>query len=345
MKECKCKCGGCAKKGGAVSLDSIYKKGGYTVEELKALWKIDYYENLLKVYSKLINNLQDSNKIILIIISFCSIKDLTNIKKLYDYFDLSKSKITIQDIKYIGDAIINNIQMEPFFVIKISNAYNHTYDMSFTQEILKQNLIQYDFYQASITTNIHDIPSFNKSLSLSSLISINSGNNIEFIKNPLNWNNTFVSAHVMIVKDIYTANKKMLMLTHMPTSIRGTLVETDCRLGIPGGNIDSSDYTPWTAMLREYKEEAELDFPINYKLINTFIWEKKHIIFLVNTDDNIDDFVINNEEIYSRKWFSIKELKDIIQSSSKGSKQVKGSFKMRNGAINSTDAIIKLMAY
>lgn len=343
MKECKCKCGGCAKKGGAISLDSIYKKGGYSVEELKTLWIVDYYENLLKVYSKLINNLEDSNKIILIIISFCSIKNLTNIKKLYDYFDLSKSKITIQDIKYIGDAIINNIPMEPFFVLKISNAYNYTYDMSFTQEILKQNLIQYDFYQTSITTSIHDFSSFNNSLS--SLVSINSGNNIEFVKNPLNWNNNVVSAHVMIVKDIYTTNKKMLMLTHMPTSIRGTLLETDCRLGIPGGHIDPTDYTPWSSMLREYKEEAELDFPTNYKLINTFIWEKKYVIFLVNTDDKINYVVINNKEIYSRKWFSINELKDIILSSNKGSKQIKGSFKMRNGAINSTDAIIKLMAY
>ena len=141
MKDCKCKCGGCAMKGGALSLDSVYKKGGYTVEDLKVLWLGDYYEPLLELYTKLINNLEASNKIILIIITFCSFRELTGIKKLFDYFHLNKAKITLVEIEWLYNAIINNIQMEPFFVIKISNAYNHIYSIDFTNEILKENLL------------------------------------------------------------------------------------------------------------------------------------------------------------------------------------------------------------
>ena len=56
------------------------------------------------------------------------------------------------------------------------------------------------------------------------------------------------------------------MLTHKPGTILEPLSETDCRLGPPGGLIDPGDSTPWDAMLREYKEEAGLDFPKNHTL-------------------------------------------------------------------------------
>ena len=69
------------------------------------------------------------------------------------------------------------------------------------------------------------------------------------------------SAHVLLVKDT-----RILMLTHKPGTIREPLIETDCRLGPPGGLIDPGDSTPWAAMLREYKEEAGLDFPKNHTL-------------------------------------------------------------------------------
>jgi 8-oxo-dGTP pyrophosphatase MutT (NUDIX family) len=97
-------------------------------------------------------------------------------------------------------------------------------------------------------------------------------------------------------------------------------------------------------MLREYKEEAGLDFPKNHTLENTFTWCNKYLIFLVTTDAEISDGEVKkNKEIFSRKWFSIDEIKNIIQASK--SKQIKGVFKMRNGAGASTDAIIKFMKY
>ena len=134
------------------------------------------------------------------------------------------------------------------------------------------------------------------------------------------------------------------MLTHKPGTIQEPLTETDCRLGPPGGLVDPKDSTPWAAMLREYKEEAGLDFPINHTLKNTFTWCKKYLIFLVTTDAEIPDEEVNkNKEIFSRKWFSIDEIKNIIQASK--SKQIKGVFKMRNGAGASTDAIINFMKY
>lgn len=338
MKECKCKCGGCVKKGGYLSLDALYTKGGYTFEELKGLWG-DHYDSLLDLYYKLNNNLEASNKIILIIISF---KGYTNIKKLYDYYDVGKHKITLVNIEKLSTAIINNIRMEPFFVIKISNAHNLLYSSDFTKETLKQNLIQYELYKSSVESE----NDYSVSNDMLSLMSVNSGNNLEFIKNPLNCNNNVISAHVLIVKDIYSDNKKILMLTHKPIVSRGTLMETDCRLGPPGGIIDPTDSTPWNAMLREYKEEAGLDFPKNHTLINTFIWKNKYLIFLVSTDNEISEMIVDNNEIYSRKWFSVKDLKDIIKGSFvKGSKQVKGVFKMRNGAFESTSAIIEFMGF
>ena len=134
------------------------------------------------------------------------------------------------------------------------------------------------------------------------------------------------------------------MLAHNPSQIRGKLEETDCRLGPPGGIIDTTDNTPWDAMIREYKEETETAFPKNFTLINTFIWKKKHVVFVVNSESRISNKIIRNDEIYSRRLFYIDNLKEII-ANSKGSRQVKGQFKMRNGAIDSTSAIIDFMGY
>lgn len=351
MKECKCKCGGCVKKGGYLSLDVLYTKGGYTFEELKGLWDS---EDLISIYYKLFNNLYDTNKIIHIIISFCTFKELKDVKKLYDYFELSKSKITIFDINYIYDAIMNNMPMDPFFVLKMINANNLLYSSDFTEEILKENLRQYEAYMTSRNNYIlhNNIQS--------NLLSVCSGDNIEVVKNPLNWYKYNVitqpldtskyegnaSAHVLVFKDFGNKESKILMLTHKPYKPHENLIETDCRLGAPGGIIDLTDNNPWDAMLREYKEEVGIPFPSQYKLLNTFIWKNRHIIFVINTTSNISEKVVDNNEIYSRKWFSVNDLKDIIKGSFvKGSKQVKGVFKMRNGAFESTSAIMEFMGY
>mgnify|MGYP006075070669 CR=1 FL=1 len=336
MKVCKCKCGGCSKKGGALSLDNIYNKGGYTFEELKTLWG-DHYDSLLDLHYKLNDNLEASKKIILIIISF---RELKGIKKLFDYHELNKYQITLADIEKLCNAIVNNIRMEPFFVLILNNVNNLVYSEDFINATLEQNLLHYATYQ-SYTTNANTDSS--SSYIQNSLAVVSSGNNLDFIKNPVNWNKKIKSAHVLLVKD-----KQILMLTHKPTHKPGTilepLTETDCRLGPPGGLIDPKDSTPWAAMLREYKEEAGLDFPKNHTLENTFTWCNKYLIFLVTTDAEISDGEVKkNKEIFSRKWFSIDEIKKIIQASN--SKQVKGFFKMRNGAGPSTDAIIKFMKY
>ena len=286
MKVCKCKCGGCSKKGGALSLDNIYNKGGYTFEELKTLWG-DHYDSLLDLHYKLNDNLEASKKIILIIISF---RELKGIKKLFDYHELNKYQITLADIEKLCNAIVNNIRMEPFFVLILNNVNNLVYSEDFINATLEQNLLHYATYQ-SYTTNANTDSS--SSYIKNSLAVVSSGNNLDFIKNPVNWNPMIKSAHVLLVKDT-----QILMLTHKPGTIREPLSETDCRLGPPGGLIDPTDSTPWDAMLREYKEEAGLDFPIKHTLINT--------------------------EIFSRKWFSIDEIKKIIQASK--SKQIKWGF-------------------
>ena len=51
MKECKCKCGGCVKKGGGFMLETIYINGGYTYDDLNKLWGPKYYDYLLNIYN------------------------------------------------------------------------------------------------------------------------------------------------------------------------------------------------------------------------------------------------------------------------------------------------------
>jgi 8-oxo-dGTP pyrophosphatase MutT (NUDIX family) len=354
MKECKCKCGGCAKKGGGFMLETIFVNGGYTYEQLENLWGKKYYEYLLNIYSKLINNLEDSNKVILLIlniITLLSIQDIdsSEIKKLHSLFNF----LSIHDVNYLYQAIADNIHMEPFFVLRMANCHNFVYSNSFTEELLNQNTVQYNLYISylKILANEQYVSDFKMASAHSSykstIVSFFSGYNLDFVRNNVNWSNhsNVISAHVIITSTDYDSGKlRVLMLSHKPSSVRGELKETDCRLGPPGGIIDKTDKTPWDAMIREYHEEAGCHFPSKFDLINTFIWKKKHVVFVVNTESRIANGIVNNDEIYSRKWFNIDELKKIIESS-KHSKQVKGKFKMRNGAIDSTIAIIDFMSY
>lgn len=355
MKECKCKCGGCVKKGGAFMLETIFINGGYTFEDLKKLWGNRYYDYLLNIYTKLINNLEDSNKIITLILHIISLLTLqqlstSDIKKIHSLFNF----LSIHDLNYLYQAINDNIHMEPFFVLRMSNSHNFVYSNTFINELLKQNLIQYDLYKSylKLLTDHQYTSDFKMAVAHSSykstIVSFFSGNNLLFVKNSINWiaHPNVISAHVMIfTNDIDTNKLKILMLAHKPSSIRGKLVETDCRLGPPGGLIDSTDNTPWDAMKREYSEEAKLQFPNpnDFTLINTFIWKRKHVIFVVNFESEITNKIINNDEVYSRKWFNIKDIKEIIKN--KRTKQTKGIFKMRNSAIESTSAIIDFMGY
>ena len=88
---------------------------------------------------------------------------------------------------------------------------------------------------------------------------------------------------------------------------------------------------------------STLCLPNNFTLLNTFIWKKKYVIFVGSTETRITDKIIDNNEIYSRKWFDINDIKQIIKN--KNTKQTKGLFKMRNGAVDSTAAIIDFMGY
>ena len=54
MKECKCKCGGCVKKGGGFMLETIYINGGYTYDDLNKIWGPKYYDYLLNIYTVII---------------------------------------------------------------------------------------------------------------------------------------------------------------------------------------------------------------------------------------------------------------------------------------------------
>lgn len=353
MKQCKCKCGGCVKKGGAFMLETIFINGGYTFEDLKKLWGNKYYDYLLIIYNKLINNLEDSNKIISLILHIISLltfqylntNDLNKIHSIYNF-------ITIHELNYLYQAIYDNIHMEPFFVLRMSNSHNFVYSNSFIQELLTQNLLQYDLYKSYLTMLTDDQYSSDFKMAIthssykSTIVSFFSGNNLLFIKNKINWNShpNVISAHLLLLtNDIETNTLKCLMLTHKPSNIRGSLIETDCHLGPPGGLIDPTDNTPWDAMVREYKEEVNLHLPNNFTLLNTFIWKKKYVIFVGSTETRITDKIIDNNEIYSRKWFDINDIKQIIKN--KNTKQTKGLFKMRNGAVDSTAAIIDFMGY
>ena len=351
MPLCKCNCGGCSKKGGMFSLDLIYETGGYSYDELKELWGDKYYDYLLELYVKLINNLEGCSKVaklILNIVSIVSFKtiDSNDLRKLYDLYSL-KSYISIHDVNYLHQAIIDNIRMEPFFVLRLSNCYNFVYSKEFTEELLQQNQSEYElyvFYMKLVGNEQYSSEVASNSFN-SSIVSYFSGNNLEFIKNPLNWGDMkFKSAHVILLKDdVDSGETKVLMLAHLPTT-KSTkkIIETDCKLGPPGGMIDKEDNTPWDAMVREYYEETNLSFPSKIELINTFIWKKNHIVFVVKTINRIvEGRVTNNNEIYSRKLFTVEELREIIKDSS-GS-QVKGKLKMRNSAIKSTLSILDLL--
>ena len=83
MPMCKCNCGGCSKKGGMFSLDLMHEKGGYTYDELKELWSDKYYDYLLEIYIKLINNLEGCTKLVKLILNIVSIQSF---KKLDSYY-------------------------------------------------------------------------------------------------------------------------------------------------------------------------------------------------------------------------------------------------------------------
>ena len=151
MKVCKCKCGGCSKKGGALSLDNIYNKGGYTFEELNTLWG-DHYDSLLKLYYKVNFRLEATSSIISIILQSFSIpsSELKGIKNLFNFYFyvLNKYTVTLVDIEKLCNAIVNNIRMEPFFVSIINNVNNVAYSEDFINATLEQNLLHYATYQS-----------------------------------------------------------------------------------------------------------------------------------------------------------------------------------------------------
>ena len=348
MPMCKCNCGGCSKKGGMFSLDLMYETGGYTYDELKELWSDKYYDYLLEIYIKLINNLEGCTKLVKLILNIVSIQsfkklDSNDLRKFYNLYGL-KSDISINNVNYLYQALMDNIRMEPFFVLRLSNCYNFVYSEEFTRELLQQNQSEYELYlfYMKLLGNEQYISDYQMasihSNFKSTIVSYFSGNNLDFVKNPLNWNDeNFRSAHVMLLKE-FEGVTKILMLTHLPSNKSKDLIETDCRLGPPGGLIDKGE-TPWNTMVREYKEETGLDLPVKIELVNTFIWKKKYIIFVLKTENRIiEGRITNNDEIYSRKLFTIEELREIIKNSN--SSQVKGRFKMRNGAIKSTEAIL-----
>ena len=354
MPLCKCNCGGCMKKGGMFSLDLMHETGGYTYDELKELWGTKYYDYLLEIYVKLINNLEGCSKLVKLILNIVSIQsfktiDSNDLRKLYSLYEL-KSDITIHNLNYLHQALIDNIRMEPFFVLRLSNSHNFVYSEEFTKELLKQNQSEYELYVFYMKllgneqyTNDYQMTSIHSNFK-STIISYFSGNNLDFIKNPLNWSDrSFKSAHVILLKDdVDSGETKVLMLTHLPNAkgVKSSkkIIETDCRLGPPGGLIDRSDSTPWDAMVREYREETNVTFPSKIELINTFIWKKKHIVFVVKTNQRIVESEIENNETFSRKLFTVKELRKIIKDSN--GPQVKGKFKMRGSATESTLAIL-----
>ena len=81
-----------------------------------------------------------------------SFDDNGDLKKLQSLF----SFLSIHDVNYLYQAIKDNIRMEPFFVLRMGNCYNFVYSTNFTEELLKQNIVQYNLYVSYLNTLMND---------------------------------------------------------------------------------------------------------------------------------------------------------------------------------------------
>ena len=106
---------------------------------------------------------------------------------------------------------------------------------------------------------------------------------------------------------IVNSNKEILLTQRSPQKSHSYQWE------IPGGCSISGECSSQT-LKREIFEEIGINI-VNYKLITTQLYKYQFIdIYIVYSDINIDELKLQKEEVIQAKWFSLQELKRLLQS-------------------------------
>lgn len=93
--------------------------------------------------------------------------------------------------------------------------------------------------------------------------------------------------------------------------------------GVTGGHPKSGE-TPIEGIITEVKEELGLDFS-NEKIIeydSGCDGNDCYKMYCVNKDINLDDIIIEKEELCEVKWFTMKELKNMVKNGELNENQI-----------------------
>lgn len=93
--------------------------------------------------------------------------------------------------------------------------------------------------------------------------------------------------------------------------------------GVTGGHPKSGE-TPIEGIITEVKEELGLDFS-NEKIIeydSGCDGNDCYKMYFVNKDINLDDIIIEKEELCEVKWFTMKELKNMVKNGELNENQI-----------------------
>lgn len=93
--------------------------------------------------------------------------------------------------------------------------------------------------------------------------------------------------------------------------------------GVTGGHPKSGE-TPIEGIIMEVKEELGLDFS-NEKIIeydSGCDGNDCYKMYFVNKDINLDDIIIEKEELCEVKWFTMKELKNMVKNGELNENQI-----------------------
>lgn len=93
--------------------------------------------------------------------------------------------------------------------------------------------------------------------------------------------------------------------------------------GVTGGHPKSGE-TPIEGIITEVKEELGLDFSNEeFILFNSGCDGKDCFkMYFVNKDINLDDIIIEKEELCEVKWFTMKELKNMVKNGELNENQI-----------------------
>lgn len=93
--------------------------------------------------------------------------------------------------------------------------------------------------------------------------------------------------------------------------------------GVTGGHPKSGE-TPQEGIITEVKEELGLDFSNEEFILFDSGCDGKDCfkMYFVNKDINLDDIIIEKEELCEVKWFTMKELKNMVKNGELNENQI-----------------------